>query len=269
MQYASLPAGGYVFKVIAVNPHGEWSRQPATYTFFIAAPFWERWWFILLSALIIAAIIYWLYLYRLYQALKVERLRSQISTDLHDDIGSTLSSISILSQMSLEEVHKPQSDEMLREIKTNSLTLMERMDDIVWSINPKNDSLENMMLRIQQFAGKLFESKGIEYEIVLDKEVKNLKLEMETRQHIYLILKEAINNLIKYSRCKKARIEAEMLGHALHILVWDDGVGFREHATNGNGLVNIRSRAKKIKGDLQIDSVEGKGTRIMLHLKIR
>ncbi len=93
----------------------------------------------------------------------------------------------------------------MHEIKQNSLSLMERIDDIVWSINPKNDSLENLLIRIKNFASQLFEAREINYTIEYGEEpAKQLHLSMEYRQHIYLIMKEAINNLVKYSNCANA-----------------------------------------------------------------
>ena len=137
----NLPPGHYTFLAEARNSFGKWSSQPATFSFMIPAPFWKTWWFV--SAVTIAAcfLVVFFYRYRLGQALKLERLRHRISTDLHDDIGSTLSSISILSDIASKEKDHLQSGNMLQEIKHNSVSLMEKMDDIVWSINPGNDSI--------------------------------------------------------------------------------------------------------------------------------
>ncbi len=133
---------------------------------------------------------------------KMQNIRNTIAQDLHDDIGSTLSSISIISNIALREKDPRNTNDTMREIKDSSMTLMEKMDDIVWSINPKNDSLENLLLRIKRFATTLFEAKNIEYTITIQENINEVKLPMEYRQHIFLILKEAINNLVKYSECK-------------------------------------------------------------------
>src|SRR5262249_28497613 len=138
----NLPPGHYVFTVEAQNATGKWSRKAASFAFNIRHPFWAAWWFITLLVILTVAIIYSIYRYRVQQLLKLERLRSRISTDLHDEIGSTLSSISILSDIALNNPGSKQHLEMVGEIKENSLALMEKMDDIVWSINPKNDTLE-------------------------------------------------------------------------------------------------------------------------------
>jgi hypothetical protein len=204
--YSNLSPGTYTFKVIAANNNGVWNNKGASLTIIVSPPFWQTWWFILLCAIAVGSIIYLFYRYRLNAALRVERLRTRISTDLHDDIGSTLSSISILSDMVMHDAANGNSKEMLHEIKENSVNLMEKMDDIVWSINPRNDSLEKLLLRIKRFAAQLFEAKNIEYEIDISENIHSFKLPMEIRQHLYLMIKEAINNIIKHSQCTQAKI---------------------------------------------------------------
>jgi signal transduction histidine kinase/ligand-binding sensor domain-containing protein len=268
--YSNLSPGVYTFKVKAQNGNGQWSDAIASYQFQIATPFWKQAWFIALSALLILGLIYSWYRYRLQQALKLERLRTRISTDLHDDIGSTLSSISILSEMALKEEEQRQSQQMMQEIKDNSITLMEKMDDIVWSINPGNDSFENLMLRIQRFAAKLFEAKNIEYDIGIDENIRHIRLPMEHRQHIYLIMKESINNLVKYSGCSRAAIKALYKDQQLLIKISDNGKGFDTSIrANGNGLVSMRNRANAIKGRLELESESGLGTVVQLAVKIK
>ena len=266
----NLQPGSYNFKVEAEGNNGIWSKTPASFKFIIHPPFWKTAWFITLCTLLVITLFYFLYQYRLKQVLKVEKLRSRISSDLHDDIGSTLSSISILSDIALQEPDRQQSKQMVSEIKDNSLMLMEKMDDIVWSINPKNDSLENLMLRIKRFAGRLFEAKEIDYTINIDEAIKHVRLSMEHRQHIYLILKEAINNLVKYSTATEASIIVKYEDDLLKITIYDNGIGFnRENVFTGNGLLNMEHRASVMKAGLSISSGAGVGTRIILKTKIK
>jgi len=266
----NLPPGKYRFVVQAQNASGKWSDHPASYSFIIAQPFWSTWWFLALNIFLALAIVYLIYQYRLRQAMKFERLRYKISTDLHDDIGSTLSSISILSEMALTEHNPIQNEAMVAEIKENSLSLLEKMDDIVWSINPKNDSLESLLLRIKRFSSKLFEAKDIDYAIDIDKAVAHAKLPMEFRQHIYLILKEAINNLVKYSQATKAAIEVNYSNSVLKIRVSDNGKGFGPGANNsGNGIISMKTRAEMMAANLKIESSINEGTTIRLEVKIK
>jgi len=265
----NLPPGNYIFKASAKNPGGKWSRE-AAFSFFIPSPFWKTWWFYSAILLIAMAIAFLIYRYRMNQALKLERLRSRISTDLHDDIGSTLSSITILSDIAAREKDVLQSGNMMQEIKQSSVSLMEKMDDIVWSINPGNDSIENLMLRIKRFASTLFEAKEIDYAIRIDEQIYKTKLDMETRQHIYLILKEAINNLVKYSQCSQAVIEVKYAGNHLNIMVTDNGKGFNQHNIQlGNGIISMKKRADAINGEIRITTALDKGTTILLQTKIK
>ncbi len=267
----NLPPGQYVFKAQArYGKSPEWSIQPAIVQFVIATPFWKTGWFISLLILVSTLLAYGLYRYRLFQALKLERLRSRISTDLHDDIGSTLSSISILSEMASQEKDWSQSREMITEIKQNSVSLMEKMDDIVWSINPRNDSIGELMLRIKRFAARLFEARDIDYSIHIDEDIHTAKLDMESRQHIYLIMKEAINNLVKYSGCTKASINVHYRYHQLEIEIRDNGKGFNEQNIQlGNGIISMRKRAEAMRAAISIRSIKEEGTVVSLQTKIK
>ena len=263
-----LKAGTYTFKVAARNEDGVWSRRPAVFHFTIKPPFWLSWWFVLLMTSLMAFLAYSAYRYKLSKALALELLRNKISTDLHDDIGSTLSSISILSEVAARETEK-KSKRILNEINERSYLLMEKMDDIVWSISTQNDSVGNLFSRIQQFASTILEAKDIEYEFRVPDKIKEMKLDMQRRQHIYLVLKEAINNLIKYSGCSSVCILAEYTGGLLKIEVVDDGQGFDTHqAPRGNGLLNMQKRTDAMRGKLCIASSPGKGTRLSLAVQI-
>ena len=270
VEFANLSPGKYTLLLKAENSNGVNADKILSMSFTILLPFWQTWWFFTLVFLAIAGFFYSLYRYRLKQALQIEKLRNKISLDLHDDIGSTLSSISILSEMALHENQPAETEEMLHEIKENSLSLMERMDDIVWSINPHNDSLENLFLRIKEFASKLFEAKGINYSIHIDENIKHIQLQMEYRQHIYLIMKEAINNLVKYSEANEAKIEAHHHGSHFNILIKDNGKGFDvQKPRSGNGLNSMKTRAKEMKAELKINSVIDQGTSIFVSVKIK
>jgi len=264
----NLKPGNYTFKVAAENADGLWSRHPAVFHFVIKNPFWLTWWFILGVSLIIIWAAYTAYRYQLSKVLALELLRNKISTDLHDDIGSTLSSISILSEVALGEKEQ-KSKRILGEINERSHQLMEKMDDIVWSISSKNDTVGSLFIRIQQFASTVLEAKDIDYEVRVPDAVKEMKLDMQRRQHIYLILKEAVNNLIKYSGCKMACINADYAGGLLNIEIADNGRGFdTKIASSGNGLQNMHKRASAIRGHLLIASAPGSGTRIILSVEI-
>ncbi len=264
----NLKPGDYTFKVAAENADGVWSRHPALFHFIIRPPFWQTWWFILLMAVIIIFTAYSAYRYKLSKMLALELLRNKISTDLHDDIGSTLSSISILSEVAAREKEQT-SKRILGEINERCHQLMEKMDDIVWSISSRNDTVGNLLIRIQQFASTVLEAKDIDYEVNVPDRVKEVKLDMQRRQHIYLILKEAINNLIKYSDCTIVCINTEYTSGLLKIEVADNGQGFDIKCIQpGNGLLNMQKRTDAMRGTLLITSAPGKGTQVILSVEI-
>ena len=270
VEFANLSPGKYVLLLKGENANGVSAKKILSLDFTILTPFWRTWWFLSLLFLAIAGFFYYLYRYRLSQVLKIQKLRNKISLDLHDDIGSTLSSISILSEMALHENQPEETEDMLREIKENSISLMERMDDIVWSINPRNDSLESLFLRIKTFASKLFEAKEINYIIKIDEKIKHAQVRMEYRQQIYLIMKEAINNLVKYSNCTEAKLIVQQTNSHLSILIKDNGKGFEvQKAKYGNGLNSMRMRALDMHASLKITSQINEGASIFLSVKIK
>jgi signal transduction histidine kinase len=200
---------------------------------------------------------------------RMQHIRNKIAQDLHDDIGSTLSSISILSDLALRENSSSQTMETMNEIKDSSMMLMERMDDIVWSISPRNDSLENLLIRVRHFATTLFEAKGIDYSIDIQKNVSEVRLPEDYRQHIYLILKEAINNLVKYALASQAFLEVSFDRKYLTLSVRDNGRGFDQATpSTGNGLSGMQRRAAMMNARLSIRSVPGEGTSIGLQVGV-
>lgn len=270
VEFASLSPGNYTLLLKGENSNGISASEILRLQFQIDQPFWKTWWFLTLLFLIILLFFYSLFRYRYKQLLKIEKLRNNISLDLHDDIGSTLSSISILSNIVLHQERNSKTKGMLHEIKENSISMMERMDDIVWSINPKNDLLENLFLRIKTFAAKLFEAKGINYKIEIDENIKHLPVMMEYRQHIYLIMKEAINNLVKYSDCTESQIFISHHYSILTVVIKDNGKGFDIQKNNyGNGLHNMKKRAKQMNAEIGIESKINEGTAITLKVKIK
>ena len=270
VEFANLSPGNYTLLLKGENSNGVGADRVLQLQFTIRLPFWRTWWFLSILFCVIAAFFYVLYRYRINQLIKIEKLRNKISLNLHDDIGSTLSSISILSDIALHREKDPEAENMLAEIKENSIALMERMDDIVWSINPRNDSLESLILRVQSFASKLFEAKEINYKIHISEDIHNIHVKMEFRQHIYLIMKEAIINLVKYSGCTEAMINVTWQATTLTIIIHDNGKGFDiSQSSYGNGLNSMRKRAKEIKAQIDIQSKRNEGTTVTLKARIK
>lgn len=206
---------------------------------------------------------------RLKQLQASQKLRNQIAADLHDEIGSTLSSISILSELVAFQQKKEQfNPEIMTQVSNDARNVIEKMDEIIWTINPDNDEFYNLETRLKSYAIPMLESKDIDFKFDFSPELESVKIDMGKRRDIYLILKEAINNLVKYSETKSAHIEGRVVGNKLIFKIIDNGIGFdlKEH-TDRNGRKNMHSRAKKIDADLDIQSEVGKGTEVILSIK--
>jgi len=261
--YTNLDAGEYIFMVKGSNNDGVWNETPTTLHLIITPPYWKTWWFRLLVILSLAGIIYALVRNRLNQILKLQRIRNKIASDLHDDVGSTLSSISIFSELA-----KQQSKEvtpLLNQIGENARNMLDTMADIVWTINPENDNFEKIILRMRSFAYNLLGAKNIAFEFDADESISKLKLPMEVRKNLFLIFKEAANNMAKYSEASRALFSIKYSNHQIKFLIRDNGKGFDEATVaKGNGLKNMKRRAKEIGAQLLIESGIGDGTTIQL-----
>ncbi|MBL0323566.1 MAG: hypothetical protein IPP61_00025 [Cytophagaceae bacterium] len=192
---------------------------------------------------------------RLKQLQASQKLRNQIAADLHDEIGSTLSSISILSELVAFQQKEQFNPEIMSQVSNDARNVIEKMDEIIWTINPDNDEFYNLETRLKSYAIPMLESKDIDFKFDFSPELESVKIDMGIRRDIYLILKEAINNLVKYSETKSAHIEGRVAGNKLIFKIIDKGIGFdiKEH-TDRNGRKNMHSRAKKIDADLDIQS---------------
>jgi signal transduction histidine kinase len=207
---------------------------------------------------------------KLKRIVEMERMRSRLSRDLHDDIGSTLSSINILSRTAQINLHNSTEDktrESLIKINERSQRLLDNMSDIIWNINPGNDTIEEVMSRMREYATTILEAKNIDYTFDFPKEVIECKLSMEIKNNIYLIFKESVNNLSKYSNCTMVNLSIIFDEKNIHLKIEDNGRGFNEEEIkHRGGLNNMKHRAEEIKGTIKIISVIGKGTIIELTL---
>lgn len=267
--FTSLPPGTFDFFVRATDPTGSWGPPVSLATFRIMTPFWLTWWFILSCVIAAAALVLIITRIRVQQLLRLQTVRQKIAADLHDDIGSALSSISISSQLVKKfSTHEDEKvDRILNRINTTSKETLESMSDIVWAINPKNDGGGSMMMKMQRVAADLLESKGIEVEFRCDREFERMKLGMEARKNIFLIYKEAINNISRHSGCSKVCIRIHVSDQHFHLLLEDDGKGFVfTKSALGNGLDSMQRRAAMLGESLVIHSEVGRGTRIELKI---
>ncbi len=204
--------------------------------------------------------------FRTANKLKLQNIRNKIASDLHDDVGSTLNSISVYSEVAKQK--SPTVVDELEHIGDASRKIIEVMSDIVWTINPKNDTFENIVLRMSTLAYNLLKAKNIEHTFQADESLNETKLSIESRRNFYLIFKEALNNLVKYSSATRASITLTSENGLIKLSVRDNGVGFDVAQTSkGNGLLNINARADEMNAQLKIESEKGSGTNVELIFK--
>ncbi len=264
VQYTSLDDGEYRFDVKACNDWGVWS-EPASVRFVIRPAFWETWWFLSLVSVLAAGAAALVITRRVRYLLSIERLRMRIAADLHDQIGSGLTEISILSEVARQKHEKamPQVVPTLNKISEISRTLVDNMSDIVWLVNPKRDSLYDLLIRLKDAYDEVLTSSGISLQTQNLQQLHELRLPMDYRQNLYMILKEALNNSLKHSHCRQISLTADIQHRHLHLCLEDDGDGFDARRDGrGNGLVNMKRRAQALGGALIVESAVGAGTRI-------
>jgi signal transduction histidine kinase len=197
--------------------------------------------------------------------LAVERLRTKLAADLHDNIGSGLTEISILSEVISTRLKDAESEikKSLFMISNKSRDLIDKMSDIVWLVNPKRDSLYDLILRLEDNYSELLSQTNVSFKSENLRSLEKISLTMEHRQHLYLIFKEAINNSITHGECSEITMNAKIKGKTLTMILEDNGKGFDPSSRSyGNGLANIKERAKIIGGYVNIYSKLGEGTKI-------
>jgi ligand-binding sensor domain-containing protein len=260
--YSNLPSGHYTFRVRGQGPGGVASLSVLDMPVYIATPFWERVWFrafLIISTLLIG---YGLYRYRLKHMLKEEKVRLNLAKDLHDDVSSTLSSIHFFAQA----IEKPESQiaekkRFLKLIKQSSEEAREKMNDIIWVIHPQDDNWETLLLKCKRYAADILDSKNIGYQFTVEGEPPST-LRLVVKKNTWLIFKELITNVVKHSNANNVEIKFQVDRQHIVLSVNDNGDGFDpdENREEGFGLKNIQNRVKSLKGNIQLNSVLGRGT---------
>ncbi len=270
INFSRLAPGHYTFIVRASNNNGRWSTRTASVRFYIKPPFTKTIWFYALILVGIAVLFYAMYRFRLRQLTNTEQVRSEISRNLHDEVGSTLTNISLGSLLAQKQMNDLKGlNKILKRIYEDSQHVSESMREIVWSINPKIDTLGESLPRMLHYASELLEAEDIELHAEIAPEIEKVKLSMQKRRDMYMIFKEAVNNLAKHSKAKRVNIQFSLTGKIFAMKVADDGIGFDTNTTHvNNGLKNMQERAQRHHWKIFIRSEKGKGTSIMLHAQI-
>jgi signal transduction histidine kinase len=272
ISFASFSPGTYRFLVRAVSADGVVSAEPALVSFTVLPPVWLRWWFVTVAAVAFAAAALALHRYRLARTLELERVRTRIATDLHDDIGANLTRIAILSEVAR---HQPKDrgaglDAPLTSIADIARESVATMSDIVWAISPERDTLRDVVRRMRDHAEEVFESRDVRVLLDLPDLTQPARLGVDLRRDLYLVFKEAVNNAARHSKCSTVAIALRATASELSLEVTDDGVGFDlAHGTEGNGLGSMRRRAGRLGASLDVVSARGAGTSVRLRMPIR
>jgi signal transduction histidine kinase len=263
--YANLPPGNYVFHVRGANGDGVWNMTGASFSFAVLPPYWETWWFRLLIIATLAGLLTLLYTYRVRHLLAVERLRTRIASDLHDDVGSALTKIAIHSEViqttdSLEKIAASS-----RMIGAMSREIVGTLSDIVWSIDARHDAFHDLVGRVRTFALEILGAREMSVHFTTDGLDLSRRVNAEVRQNLYLICKEAINNIARHSGATEVWIAMTDRDDRLRVSIEDNGAGLASdnfHA--GHGLRNMQMRAGRIGGTIVFD--KGRGMRIVVEV---
>ncbi|HRI60736.1 MAG TPA: triple tyrosine motif-containing protein, partial [Saprospiraceae bacterium] len=277
--FTNLDGGDYLLRMKAANNDGVWNERGATLAIRVIPPFYKTWWFYTLMALATAGIVAALLWFRWRQQRRLEKFRESLARDLHDEMGSTLSSIFFFSEFASRQIgdDKPAVTPVLQRIGQSASALSESMQDIIWAMKTQNDQLEDLTARMTEFGFGLLEARNMDFKTHISVDFSGKQLPPQVRRNVYLIFKEALNNASKYAKASEVELHFAMKKGLLLMKISDNGLGFEMDSQNsplgagggsGNGLQNMRKRAADIGGKLEIVSKPGAGTRVELRVKI-
>jgi len=272
LNFANLSPGNYHLEVEAQYSYNTISPYTLKLSFIVLPPMYKTSWFIMLMCLLVILIIYGMYKYRIRQFLKLQSIRNNIARDLHDEVGATLSGLSMYSHLTRSQLKTQQTEEVeksLNIMQQSASDMVTKLSDIVWAINPDQDSLQKLTQKLEEFAVGIAGAKNIKVEFSTPAELARLKIPMASRRNIYLLCKEAINNAVKYSQATILEVGVYQRDHILEFIVNDNGKGFDQKTIKkGNGLVNMQRRADEINARLSVQSQLNRGVFVSLQYKI-
>jgi len=261
--YTHLDGGTYTFRVKASNSDGVWNTEGASLTITISPPFWNTWWFRISAIVITAVTISVGFRVRLRHQLALERLRQRIAGDLHDDVGTELSSIVLGSQYLARTLPLKESDRtQVEKLGVIARNTHEMMRDIVWMLRSDNDTLDELIVKMREVAAHLLGE--IRYTFNAPSPGESKQLQLETKRNFFLFYKEVLNNIVRHSGATTVTISMASSDGSMELMVIDNGRGFDQNHGSGAGLGNLRTRAEAMKADLLIEPNPGNGTIIRL-----
>jgi len=270
ISFGHLGPGSYTFVVHAAGAGGELFGKTASVSFRIPTPFSRTPVFFVLMILALGGFVYAFYIYRQNQLNRTRQIRSEISRNLHDEVGANLTNISLSSLRAKQQLHNKKAvSQLLESIYEDSQTVSEAMRDIIWSIDPAIDTLGDALPRMLHYATRLLEADKIELHAEIPAAVEDIKLSMKQRRDVYLIFKESVNNMAKHSNATQAFVHFSSAPNTLIMVIADNGSGFDAGTIRtSNGLRNMRERARDHGWLLDIESGPKAGTTITLRAGI-
>ncbi|MGH9162755.1 MAG: two-component regulator propeller domain-containing protein [Vicinamibacteraceae bacterium] len=268
VRFARLAPGDYRLLVRASGPDGVVSPRPASVTFRVLPPIWQRWWFVALAAASAALLAYTAHRYRVGQLLALERIRSRIATDLHDEVGSSLSQIAVLSEVARRRLSGAETGvtEPLARIADVSRESVGAMSEIVWAVDPERDTIVELEHRMRRFANDVLAARDITVRFPASDAAERISAAAHIRREVFLIFKEAINNIVRHANATEVHIDFHVRRHRMALTVADNGRGLDGAGSSyGLGLRSMRERARRLGGELTITSENGAGTRVSLN----
>jgi signal transduction histidine kinase/ligand-binding sensor domain-containing protein len=274
--YSRLAAGRYQFRVIACNNAGVWNEHGSTFGIIVQPFLWQTWSFrvaaLAMFTLSVIAIVRYVSFRRLHRRLRLleqqaalHNERGRIAQDIHDDLGATLTQIALLSELAREDMAEPEkAGEHVQKISVSARQVMKSLDEIVWAVNPRNDTLPHLIDYLGQFSVDFLRVPGIRCRLDLPEAPAALNLSSDVRHNLFLAVKEALNNIVKHARASEVWVRVTLAKDVLRVVVEDNGQGFERAPENAwaDGLRNMRQRLTAIGGRCRIDSQTGAGTTI-------
>lgn len=265
--YTNIPEGEYDFQVRSKNVFDA-EGTIASFKFEILPPWYRTWWAYLFYMLIAFGALYTAYKIRVNQLLRVERMRTKIASDLHDEVSATLTGISFFARALQMNTSQEKKDHFIQLISESAGEAKEKITDIVWSINPENDSWELFLAKCRRYASDLMESGTVEYEINIPENASG-SLNMAMRQHLWMIIKELLTNIVRHSHADKMKFDLKISESQIQIEVLDNGMGFDVNSPlEGNGVKNIKKRVHEMNGSVELNSEEGTGTHWLIRIEL-
>jgi ligand-binding sensor domain-containing protein len=264
IRYNQLPAGEYKLKIKGTDINGNESKGGLSIPIIVNPIFYKTWWFISLIILCVLGIMYFIFQYRLEQALTLERLRTKISSDLHDDVGSMLTGLAMQTEILEMQSTNPIYKQKLHKITALSRSTISNMRDLVWSIDSRRDTMRDIVERMHELAEELLLPAQISYRINAEGINLQKKVDFNCRRHLFLIYKEAIHNVVKHSDAKHVSVQIINEKGVCEFFIKDNGSKETLRYSSGLGLANMKMRAQSIKADLEFKYEDGFGVRIVI-----